>query len=59
MVFGHPAKTGQQAFRLMVGQDHCPMILKYGPLLSKAVGPVDPFFLVVKMSFFFLFVKMS
>ena len=37
-----------QAFRFMVGPGHCPMILKYGPSLSKAVGPVDPSFLVVK-----------
>ena len=34
----------------MVGPGHCPMISKYGPLLSKAVGPVDPSFLVVKKS---------
>ena len=32
----------------MVGQGHCPMISKYDPSLSKAVGPVDPSFLVVK-----------
>ena len=32
----------------MVGLGHCPMISKYGPSLSKAVGPVDPSFLVVK-----------
>ena len=37
-----------QAFRFMVGPVHCPMISKYGPLLFKAVGPVDPSFLVVK-----------
>ena len=37
-----------QAFRFMVGLGHCPMISKYGPSLSKAVGPVDPSFLVVK-----------
>ena len=36
----------------MVGSGHCPMILKYGPSLSKAVGPVDPSFLVVKKSHF-------
>ena len=36
----------------MVGPGHCPMILKYGPSLSKAVGPVDPSFLVVKKSHF-------
>ena len=34
----------------MVGPGHCPMISKYGPSLSKAVGPVDPSFLVVKKS---------
>ena len=39
-----------QAFRFMVGLGHCPMISKYGPSLSKAVGPVDPSFLVVKKS---------
>ena len=42
----------KQAFRFMVGADHCPMISKYGPSLSKAVGPVDPSFLVVKKSNF-------
>ena len=41
-----------QAFRFMVGPDHCPMISKYGPSLSKAVGPVDPSFLIVKKSHF-------
>ena len=39
-----------QALRFMVGPGHCPMISKYGPSLSKAVGPVDPSFLVVKKS---------
>ena len=43
--FGH-----QQAFRFMVGPGHCHMITKYGPSLFKAVGPVDPSFLVVKKS---------
>ena len=38
----------KQAFRFMVGPGQCPMISKYGPSLSKAVGPVDPSFLVVK-----------
>ena len=38
----------QQAFRFMVGPGHCPMISKYGPSLSKAVGSVDPSFSVVK-----------
>ena len=28
------------------------MFSKYGPSLSKAVGPVDPSFLVVKKSYF-------
>ena len=41
-----------QAFRFMVGLGHCPMISKYGPSLSKAVGPVDPSFKVVKKSHF-------
>ena len=36
----------------MVGPGHCTMISKYGLSLSKAVGPVDPFFLVVKKSHF-------
>ena len=36
----------------MVGLGHCPMISKYGPALSKAVGPVEPSFLVVKKSHF-------
>ena len=36
----------------MVGPGHCPMISKYGPSLSKAVGPVDPSFLVVQKSHF-------
>ena len=39
-----------QAFRFMMGPGHCPMISKYGPSLSWAVGPVDPSFLVVKKS---------
>ena len=37
-----------QSFRFMVGPGHCPMVSKYGPSISKAVGPVDPSFLVVK-----------
>ena len=41
-----------QAFRFMVGRGHCPMISKYGPSLSKAVGQVDPSFLGVKKSLF-------
>ena len=39
-----------QAFRFMVGPGHCPMISKYGPSLSKEIGPVDPSFLFVKKS---------
>ena len=39
-----------QTFRFMVGPGHCPMISKYGPSLPKAVGPVDPSFLIVKKS---------
>ena len=41
-----------QAFRFIVDRGHCPMISKYGPSLSKAVGPVDQSFLVVKKSHF-------
>ena len=41
-----------EAVRFMVGPGHCPMISKYGPSLSKAVGPVDPSFLAVKKSHF-------
>ena len=41
-----------QAFRFMVGPGHCPIISKYGPSLSKTVGPVEPSFLVVKISHF-------
>ena len=41
-----------QTFRFMVGPGQCPMISKYDPSLSKAVGPVDPSFLVVKKSHF-------
>ena len=36
----------------MVCVGHCPMISKYGPSLSKAVGPVDLSILVVKKSHF-------
>ena len=35
----------------MVGPGHCPLVSKYGPSLPKAVGPVDPSFLVVKKSY--------
>ena len=35
----------------MVGPGHCPMISEYGPSHSKAVGPVDPSFLVEKSHF--------
>ena len=41
-----------QAFRFMMDPGHCRMISKYGPSLSKAVGPVDPSFLVVEKSHF-------
>ena len=41
-----------QAFRFMVGPDQCHMISKYGASLSKAVGPVDPSVLVVKICHF-------
>ena len=44
----------KQAFRFMVGPSHCPMISKYDPSLSKAVGPVDPSLLVVKKSQIFI-----
>ena len=37
-----------QGFRFMVGPGHCPIISKYGPSHSKAVGPVDLSFFVVK-----------
>ena len=33
---------------------HCPLISKYGPSLSKAVGPGDTSFLFVKKSHFFI-----
>ena len=36
----------------MVGPGHCPMISKYGPSLSKAVGPVDTSFSFVNKSHF-------
>ena len=36
----------------MVGPGHCPTISKYGPSPSKAVDPVDPSFLIVKISHF-------
>ena len=42
----------KQAFRFMVGPGHCPLISKYGPSLSKAVGPVDPSFLVLFVAVF-------
>ena len=37
-----------RAFRFMAGPGDCPMILKYGPSLSKAVGSVEPSFIGVK-----------
>ena len=36
----------------MVGSGHCPMVSKYDPSLSKAVGLVDLSFLVVRKSHF-------
>ena len=44
------ASTGLQIYG--VGLGHCPMISKYGQSLSKAMGPLDPFFLVVNKSHF-------
>ena len=44
----HVIKPCYQAFRFMVGPGHGLMILKYGPSLFEAVGPVDPSFLVLK-----------
>ena len=43
---------GIRPFRFMVGPGQCPIISKYGPSLSRAVGPVDPSSLVVKISHF-------
>ena len=37
----------------MMGPGHCSMISKYGSLLSKAVGPEDSSFVVVKKSHFY------
>ena len=51
-VIGRCTVDSPQAFRFMVGPGNCSMISKYGPSLSKAVGPVDPSFLVVKISHF-------
>ena len=48
-----------QAFRFMVDPGHCPMITKYGPSLSKAVGPVDPSFLVVKKFHFNKYIHLT
>ena len=50
ILFACRVKLTLQAFRFMVGPGHCLMIPKYGPSLSKAVGQVDPSFLVVKKS---------
>ena len=47
-----PKDAAVQAFRFMVGPGHCPMISKYGPSLSKAVGSMDSSFLAVKKSHF-------
>ena len=52
LVCATPRTSCMQAFRFMVGPGHCPIISKYDPSLSKAVGPVDPSFLVVKKSHF-------
>ena len=47
----HDLSQQKHAFRL-VGPGHCPIISKYDASLSKAVGPGDPSFLVVKKSHF-------
>ena len=52
VLFEPKIKRNVQAFRFIVGPVHSPMISKYGPSLSKAVGSVDPSFLVVKISGF-------
>ena len=36
----------------MMGPGHCPMISKYDPSLSKAVGPVNPSFFCCEKSHF-------
>ena len=50
--FNVTKRAHNKVFRFMVDPGHCPAISKYGPLLSKVVGPVDPSFLVVKISRF-------
>ena len=45
-----------QAFRFMVGPGHGPLLLECGPSLFKAVGPVDPSFLIVKKSLIEIFI---
>ena len=44
--------SGFTGLQIYGGPGHCPMISKYGPSPSKAVGPVDPSSLVVKKSHF-------
>ena len=48
-----------QAFRCMFGPGHCPMISKYGPSLSKAVGQVDPSFLAVRKFHFIINIHLT
>ena len=48
-IWGPYHKTGLQIYG---GPSNCPKVSKYGPSLPKAVGPVDPSFLVVKKSHF-------
>ena len=43
----------------MVGPGLCPTISKYGQSLSKAMGPVDPSFLVVKNSLYYKYSSYS
>ena len=50
MCFGAP-KNSLTTLQ-MVDPGHCPVVSKYGPSLSKVVGPVDTCFLVVKKSHF-------
>ena len=43
----------------MVGPGDCPMISKYGPSLSTALGLGDPSFLVVKKSHFNKYIHLT
>ena len=43
----------------MVGLGHFPMISKYGPSLSKAVGPMDQSFFDVKKSHFYKIIHLT